>query len=227
MPKFSTMKMAHTLLFGLLVHAMYSAFPNIIEHGTNIHFTSPQPGVAEEMSESYTIIRMDFSWQGTEQKKGIYNYDSYDTLYNSLSSVNIRPYWILDYGNPLYNGGNAPTTQESIDAFVNWTVASLTHFKGKGIIWELWNEPNIGFWKPAPNATQYGTLALAVGAAIRANTTISDEVFVGPATSGIDYTFLTTIFEMGVLKYFDGVSSHPYRCGCPETVTDNYLSLRC
>ena len=225
-PSFVDTIMASLFLALLLIDATISDFPKIIQHGTNIHFTNPQPGVAQEMSESYSIIRMDFSWQGTEQKKGVYNYDAYDILYNSLSSVNIRPYWILDYGNPLYNQGNAPTTAESISAFTNWTLASLTHFKNKGIIWELWNEPNIGFWKPSPNATQYGTLALAVGAAIRANSTVSNEVFVGPTTSGIDYNFMTTIFKMGVLKYFDGVSCHPYRCGCPESVTQNYLSLR-
>ena len=214
------------LLLIIKIIATYSDFPKIIEHGTNIHFTNPESGVAEEMSESFSVVRMDFSWQTIEQKKGIYNFDPYDILYNSLSNVNIRPYWILDYGNPLYNNGNAPTTTESINAFVNWTLASLTHFKNKGIIWELWNEPNIGFWKPTPNATQYGTLALAVGSAIRSNNTVSNEIFVGPTTSGIDYNFMTTIFKMDVLKYFDGVSCHPYTCGCPETRTQNYLSLR-
>ena len=31
-------------------------------------------------------------------------------------------------------------------------------YKGKGIIWELWNEPNGDFWSPHPNVDDYAKL---------------------------------------------------------------------
>ena len=71
------------LLHLMLIIGTYSDFPKIIEHGTNIHFTNPESGVAQEMSQAFGIIRMDFSWQGTEQKKGIYNFDSYDIFFRA------------------------------------------------------------------------------------------------------------------------------------------------
>ena len=50
----------------------------------------------------------------------------------------------------------APSTPTAINAFVNYALESLTHYKNKGIIWEMWNEPNDGYsWKPTPNATAY------------------------------------------------------------------------
>ena len=35
------------------------------------------------------------------------------------------------------------------------------------MLWEIWNEPNISFWSPKPDAQQYTTLALAACKAIR------------------------------------------------------------
>ena len=40
--------------------------------------------------------------------------------------------------------------------------AYAKHYAGKGILWEIFNEPNIGFWKPTPNADDYSLLCLAV-----------------------------------------------------------------
>jgi len=147
--------------------------------------------------------------------------------YPNKKTQNLRSYWILDYGNPLYDGGNAPNTDAGRTAFANWAVASMNHFKGNGIIWELWNEPNIGFWKPTPSASDYAKLAVAVGQAMDKAGGLDAEIFVGPATSGMDYTYLEAVFQGGVLQYFDAVSVHPYRPGSqsPETVIPNYGQL--
>ncbi len=39
-------------------------------------------------------------------------------------------YFILDYGNPLYDDGLAPHTAEGIAAFTNFAFAAGTHFNG-------------------------------------------------------------------------------------------------
>eukprot|EP01084_Bolivina_argentea_P276111 471037_1 len=225
--------MTFTLICAMIaVQISYAVFPDILEHGTNIHFTSPTGGVPHQLSEAFNVVRMDFNWQSTEKTKGVYDFSSYDTLVSALESATptkIRPYLILDYGNQLYDGGNAPTSPTAVQAFVNWVVAALNHFKGKHIIWELWNEPNLSYaWKPKPNATAYGVLANAVGSTIKSNSSspIYNEIFIGPATSGIDTAFLETIFKMGVLKYFEAVSVHPYRKGGPENVLSDYKALK-
>jgi hypothetical protein len=94
------------------------------------------------------------------------------------------------------------------------------------IIWEIWNEPNIQFWTPKPDAHQYATLALAASKAIRSAD--RQATIVGPASSGFPWDFLQTFLQSGVLEFLDGVSVHPYRDyhHPPETAADDYKKLR-
>jgi hypothetical protein len=69
----------------------------------------------------------------------------------------------------------------------------------------------------------YSILANAVGAALKA--AYPNEVFIGPAAAGFDWTFLQTVFASGALAWFDAVSVHPYRSGPPETVLAEYAKL--
>jgi hypothetical protein len=41
---------------------------------------------------------------------------------------------------------NPETTDGGRDAYAKWAAASARHFKGRNVIWEIWNEPNVGFW---------------------------------------------------------------------------------
>jgi len=109
-------------------------------------------------------------------------------------------------------------------AFARWAAASVKRYQGRGYLWELWNEPNIGFWKPKPDPLAYAALARATSAAIRE--AAPGEALLGPATSGIDLPFLTTCFGRGVLAEWDAVSVHPYRQNEPESVLLEYARLR-
>jgi hypothetical protein len=89
----------------------------------------------------------------------------------------------------------------------------------------MYNEPNGGFWTPVQNVTAYAELAIAVGKALKSN--FPDEVYMGPAISWFDFNWLTNVFKLGVLEYFDVVSLHPYRGGDnPETATADFAKLR-
>ncbi|MBM4156109.1 MAG: hypothetical protein FJ221_13960 [Lentisphaerae bacterium] len=195
-------------------------------HGYNIHFTDPKPGEMEMIAASgVKWVRMDFAWGGTERKAGEYDFSAYDRLMTSLDKHGIRALFILDYANKLYDDGMAPRTDAGRTAFAKWAAAAATHFKGRGILWEMWNEPNIGFWKPEPNVTNYVALALAVGKALRA--AAPDEAYCGPGTSRIDLPFLEECFRGGLLEYWSSVTVHPYRHQSgPETVVPEYGRLR-
>jgi hypothetical protein len=194
--------------------------------GVNIHFTDPKPGEMKMLADAgFKWVRMDFAWGGIEREKGKYDFSAYDHLLETLKPHGIRPIFILDYANRLYDGGLSPHTDEGRAAMAAFATAAVTHFKDKGIVWEMWNEPNIKqFWKPTPSADGYAKLALAVGKAIRA--TAPDELFVGPATSTIDLKFLETCFKAGCLRYWDAVSVHPYRQKDPETAGAEFRTLR-
>jgi hypothetical protein len=189
----------------------------------NIHFTDPAQGEMEELSKTFRWVRMDFFWGGIERTKGIYDFSAYDRLMKSLDANRVRPIFILDYGNDLYGQGS-PRTDHARSAFCNFISHAVSHFRHRGIVWEMWNEPNIGFWKPQPNADDYAALALSVGRTIRQ--VGSDEWYIGPATCGFDWNFLDRCFKAGLLGYWDAVSVHPYRQSAPETVSEDWDRLR-
>jgi polysaccharide biosynthesis protein PslG len=184
--------------------------------GVNIHFTDPRPGELEMLAAGgFRFVRMDFTWSSIERKPAEYDFSAYDRLLAALDQHQIRAVLILDYGNPLYDNSEAPRTDAGRAAFVRWAVAGISHFRGRGAIWEMWNEPNIGFWKPNPDAAAYAKLAVAVGKGIRETPAIARELYVGPAMSTIDLKFLEICLKQGCLNYWDAVSVHPYRQDAP------------
>ncbi len=191
--------------------------------GVNIHFTDEQPGEIAKIGGAFRWVRMDFAWSSIEREKGKYDFSAYDRLVSSLKQRGVRPYFILDYGNDLYLPGS-PRTPESRAAFCRWVVAAMAHFKGRGIVWEMWNEPNIGFWKPSPNPVEYIALAREVGETIRR--VAPGETYIGPATSTIDLPFVQRCLDAGLLKYWDAVSVHPYRQSEPESVVPEWIGLK-
>ena len=210
--------------------------------GVNIHFvTGHQRDLDLIQAAGFKFIRMDFGWGSIERRKGEYNWSEYDELLKNLEARGIRPVFILDYSHGLYEetvtnenplthqmhrNVAAPQHPESVAAFARWAAASARHYQGRHVIWEIWNEPNIQFWSPKPNAEQYSTLALATAKAVREAE--PSATIVGPASSTFPWDFLETVFKSGVLEYLDAVSVHPYRNPHrpPETAAADYLKLR-
>ncbi len=195
--------------------------------GVNIHFAYPPPGEMRMLAAAgFHWIRKGFEWNTTELRKGRYDFRSYDYLLAALRRYHIRPLWILCFGNPLYDHGLAPATPQARWAFCRWVAAAVRHFRGNGIMWEMWNEPN-GTWLPRENVRAYIKLALAVGKTIRR--VAPRELYVGPALADSSIgsrKFLRRCFQAGLLKYWDAVTIHPYRLSGPETVVPVYRHVR-
>jgi polysaccharide biosynthesis protein PslG len=215
---------------------------NKIFSGVNIHFTAGHDKDLDMIAAAgFKIIRMDFGWQSTEQQKGVYNWSAYDELTASLNKRGIRALYILDYSNSLYEeqteskdpisgkitkSVSAPHHPESVEAFAKWAAAAAAHFRGNNIIWEIWNEPNITFWRPVPDVAQYNALAAATCKAIRK--VVPEAIIIGPATSQLPVPFIESFLASGIIEYIDAVSVHPYRrySMSPETAVDDYNKIR-
>ena len=210
--------------------------------GVNIHFvTGHQRDLDLIQAAGFKFIRMDFGWTSTERKKGEYDWSEYDELLSNLEKRGLRPVFILDYShhfyeetvtnqNPLTHQMHrtvaSPQHRDSVEAFAKWAAAAARHYRGHHVIWEIFNEPNIQFWSPKPDAGQYATLAMATVKAIR---DIEPEAtVVGPASSTFPWEFLETLFKAGALEFLDAVSVHPYRPPRrpPETAAADYQRLR-
>lgn len=214
-------------------HPSLPAIGSLDGLGVNIHFTDPRPGELEMIREAgFRWVRMDLGWAGTEKEKGVYDFSAHDRLAAALEKNGMKAVFILDYGNALYAepGENHPFTQragtpEYRAAYARWAAAAVSHFAGRGYLFELWNEPNNeGFWKPKVDAEQYA--ALAKEACVAIEQAAPKEALIGPATSTIDLPFIETCFKAGLLEHWCAVSAHPYRQQNPETVADEYRRLR-
>jgi len=116
--------------------------------GVNIHFTDPRPGELDMLAAGgFRWVRMDFAWGRTERESGRYDFSAYERLLEALQPHGIRALFILDYSNPLYEKDRSVVTEPGRKAFARWAAAAAEHFQGRGILWEIWNEPNIpGLW---------------------------------------------------------------------------------
>ena len=123
--------------------------------GVNIHFTDPRPGEMEMLAEGgFRWVRMDLAWGG------------HRTGARAVRLLGLRP---AAGGLAGTHGPSAPCSSwttatrctkpigrspphDGRQAYARWAAAAASHFQGRGILWEIWNEPNIrGFWQPEPN----------------------------------------------------------------------------
>ena len=197
--------------------------------GVNIHFTgAPARDLDMIQAAGFRFVRMDTRWNEVEQQKGVYDFAKYDLLIDALGKRGIGALNILCYGNPLYEAEKSVRTEAGREAFARFAAAAAKRYAGRGIIWELWNEPDIFFWQPQPSVNDYMALAKAVFPAMRQAD--PQALLVAPAVSGltpIKLEFIEACFKLGLLDLVDAVTVHPYReQQPPETAVGDVLRLR-
>lgn len=186
--------------------------------GVNINIGSPLPLGELDMLEAAGcgLVRRDIYWHWVETSPGVYNFEFFNDLYAACEARNMRSLYILSYTNHLY--GDDPATYPSSpawqQAFVNYAVAVANNFKGKGLIYEIWNEPNNSPNPGMADPATYTALAKLVYPAMKAVDPTC--TIIGPAVSNISSntdggaTWCQKCYESGLLDAADAVSVHPY-----------------
>jgi hypothetical protein len=195
--------------------------------GVNIHFTGEPRDLGLIAQGGFKFIRMDLGWASVERAKGVYDFEKsgYDALTKGCTARGINILYILDYSNKLYESERSVRTDEGRKAFAAFAGAAAKRYAGKGILWEIWNEPNIKqFWIPQPSVEDYCRLVEEAAPRIR-KADPGGQVVAG-ATSQIPMSWLEDCFKAGLLKSIDVLSVHPYRPKPPETVVGDYAKLR-
>lgn len=183
------------------------------------------------------FVRADFLWQDIEPNgNGSYDFSFYDNFISQCASRGIKVYGILCYGNTNYGDTYDPAYYGSAAfqaAFTNYATQTISHYEsrnpGEVMTWELWNEPNWGFW-PGQDPDQYMALANQVYPALR--TTLgsnpNNTTLIGAATGYNPAlpNWLTTCFDQGLLNKIDGLSVHLYKGAGPEAASIDYANNR-
>ena len=148
--------------------------------------------------------RADFSWSYFQPARDEWRFDRYDTIVEASRRRSVTLLPIL-----CYNVNWAFPAHEHLDDWCNYVRVVVERYKEDLRHWEVWNEPNIGFWKPEPNPEQYTALLKATYETIKAIDPDLQVVYGG--TAGIPFDYLRTTFELGAMEAFDILAVHPYR----------------
>jgi len=201
-------------------------------------YTYPKEHVALLKKLGFTSLRSTPSWNVVEREKGTLAIADGSNTANNIETyaengVNISTLTV-GYGNKYYTDNTItsrldmqpPTEKNQIDAFVNYAsnVPSLLKTKdGKALSfkrYEIWNEPNLyTYWGyeegSVPDPIQYIYLFNHTSARIKQSnpdTAVSAGAFARGAdgTYNFNQNYLDKMYDLGLLKYADEYSFHPY-----------------
>ncbi len=203
--------------------------------GINVHFLTKDLDKHVALLKEIGVgwVRRDLDWASVEKEQGVYNFSSYDTMIDTLNAAGIKVLLILDYRNAFYDSNLSPYTHIGRQAFARFTEAAAKRYKHKNVAWEIYNEPNWGFWKPVPNVEHYIALAKTVTRTLRK--TVPHQPILAAALAGpvvekskkeAFYNYLGNVLADPVAAKWDAISIHPYRAPQnPESVFDEMPRL--
>lgn len=183
------------------------------------------------------------SWDWVEQTPGHYAVTAdLDEAIRSLADNGVDIEIELQYSNPLYEGAPAtrprhvilpppgigqneeppnpifipPTTDEQMAAFIKYVRFMVNRYKSKVEHWELWNEENIGYWRPRTEnneklmqkARAYGQLLSLFADAVHEED--PEAKVISGGTAGPDLLFVRTALAGGAAPKVDIVAYHTY-----------------
>jgi polysaccharide biosynthesis protein PslG len=138
-----------------------------------------------------------------------------------LNLVGPAPVWAQRLGaNPTLNG-NGPASPTVFGSFAE---AVARRYAGLVSMWEVWNEPNISHYLIPPTANAYLPILRAGYLGIRRSGSAAPVLSAGTSSfagaqipaneagAGMtsDIEFITSLYQAGGARYFDGVAVHPY-----------------
>lgn len=187
--------------------------------GAVVH-TPFREGALEAMGVQW--VRLSVRWGNVEkEQRGQYDWADTEKLLNFYLERGFRVMAVLTMENlcPLYeeDKGNQDLV---IDAIAQWAGAAALHFKGKNILWELSNEPEVfpmgGYWD---NPVTYTKMAREAAATIKAAD--PDAKVAALSVGWFDRNFMSQSFQAGLLSdgTIDVLTYHGYhrRTLAPES----------
>ncbi len=163
-------------------------------------------------------------WGAVEKERGVYDWKNADAEVNGwtkdegvdlLVILGYTPKWASS--DP--NGDNSAPPRDLKD-WTDFVFKVVSRYKGKVKYWEVWNEPDIGFW--TGTIEQYSDLIKSAYVAAKKADPDCRIVFGGLA--GVNLPFLERVYQNGGKYFFDVMAVHPYQWG--DTFNDEWFSLQ-
>jgi hypothetical protein len=154
-----------------------------------------------------------------------------EPLHNFVAALHdSEPLFILDIGNPAFDGGNQPISPEAQSAYVEYSKRAILATSQYTSTYEIWNEWNVG------TGTQSQTHGLPQDYVPLVRKTFAELhkerpklLLLAGAVGEIEpgWPWLTKAFGLGLMKYADGLSVHLYNhCDHPQDRTADEMIAR-
>ena len=169
-------------------------------------------------------VRIDINWS-LIQRGGPTSYDwaSFDRVVRAARSRNLNVLAGILYTPAWARPGTADSAYPPADlaTYAAFARAAVQHYAPMGVRhWEIWNEPNIHFWKPVPEPERYAQMLRLSYAAIKQADPQAFVISAGLAPYGAygqasgnfmnPLTFLERMYAAGAAGSFDALGWHPY-----------------
>lgn len=163
-------------------------------------------------------------WGAVEKERGVYNWKNADAEVNGWTKDEGVELLVIFGYTPKWassgpNGENSAPPRDLKD-WTNFVHTVVSRYKGKVKYWEVWNEPDIGFW--TGTIEQYCDLLKSAYVAAKKADPECKVVFGGLA--GVNLPFLERVYQYGGGPFFDVMAVHPYQWG--DTFNDEWFSLQ-
>ncbi len=150
--------------------------------------------------------RMDFLWEINEPEKDKFNWKTFDEVFANARKHAVYPLPILCY-NSRWGSKKSENGKGIVPDLNNWipyVKESVKRYKDFVKYWEVWNEPNIGFW--TGTLDEYAELLKETYKAIKEMDKTAKVAMGG--TAGTDLHFIEELYKRNIP--FDIVNIHPY-----------------
>jgi hypothetical protein len=175
--------------------------------GINTAFEPDTPGLAARLKAMQEAGikwgRQDFTWKRIERQPGQYDWAPYDRLIEQCRAHGLMLFGNLAYGPDFHD----PRTPAGVEAYCALARTAARRYAGQVDHWQVWNEPNGGFWKGKPE--DYARLLAAAGRAIHAAN--PQAKVLGLNMAFCDVLWAERILNLVPYDCFDIACFHPYR----------------
>jgi polysaccharide biosynthesis protein PslG len=150
------------------------------------------------------LLRQTFDWSAIERRRGQYDFSAYDRYVEATARRGIKLLAVLSHAPRFYErraSGRGIAPPRSNAAFASFARALVRRYGPDGTFWgddlaaysdygirswQIWNEPSLPvYWRPRPNAGQYGAMLRRVGTAIHAEDPDAEVVSAGLPNSAL------------------------------------------
>jgi hypothetical protein len=164
-------------------------------------------------------IRHDFAWDAIEPQQGSFLWSGFDQLVSAARTRDLNVIATVSYTPAWANGAHADHDYQPLSAqqFGEFAGEVASRYGPQGVhVYEIWNEPNIGFWEPVPSPSSYTSVLCAAYHDIHAADPAATVLTGGTSPAGdgpttfSPQTWLSDLYADGAAPCFDAVAHHPY-----------------